>query len=327
MSRKIKLLPVDLNPFNMYSPVYLHNPVEILAPRSYEATTDVNEMGNMTGVLGNALYSPNFFYSRNYDFNWIGPKKDIDLIRTILTQSSSQYFLFGGLEQNPVLTPTVMYNSKAMLASLVDQYKPPQSRYETVLNQYAIPNVFPRGSTGVQLAMPDVPLNYQFDIIPEYATGAEAYFFLEKGKKYTWRLDFNFSGSPEDRVHPVLFSATIVELGTSKSPTRTEPLFYDINSQITLTEPRDNDSIVRIQIVPPDSATSTNTSLRGWANYTAPIIFEGENFTDPEQKLQDSYEEKPSLLTLNGSGVYNVLSNNLAEFSCNFQEVVNAVSR
>lgn len=327
MSRKIKLLPVNLDSLTSYSPVFHSTPVEVIAPKSYGVSNDTSLTGNMFGVLGNALYSPNFFYSREFEFSWVGPKREIDLIRTILTQTSHQYFLFDGLEQNPIKTPTVMYNSKAMLASLVDQHKPPQSRYVTKLNKYIFPGAFSRGSTGVQLSMPDTPLSNQFDIIPPYAVGAEAYFLLEKGKKYTWRLDFNYENVDTERVHPTQFRATIVELGNTASPTMSTVVFYDIQSQATLTAPRNYDCLVKIQVIPPDAESCTNPNLRGWANYSAPLIFEGDNLDDPEQQIMDSYEEKPSIITPNGTGVYNVLSNSLAEFSCNFQEVVNAVSR
>lgn len=333
MSRNIKLIPISPNTFvDFHQHTPQQPPVEILAPKSYEYSSESSAIVN-TGLLGNTLVSGRFFQAREYSFNWVGKKKEIDKIRLYLTQTSNRFFLFAGLSDNPVVTPSVMYDSKAMLASLVDQHKPLNSSYENYLPEYGFTESPRRGSTGVQLSDGNVPKREQFDIIPANSVGASAYIYLEKGVEYSWAIDQNLPSNGVN-CHTVPFSAIVVSLDNSTSGGVIKYLHMDNNDANTysiLTEALDHDAVALLTVVAPtDSEGKNNSSLHGILNYSAPIITSTSNF-DSWHKLDlamaNSLEDVPSLLTPVNAGVYNMLSSSLAEFSISFQEIVYEIPR
>lgn len=335
MSKKVKLIPVDVDTFTQYKE-YLPQtpPIEILAPRSYEQSSEFGDFGGV-GVLGNNIAGSRFYLNREYNFNWIGDKKEIDRIRFLLTNTSKNYFMFSGLHDNPILTPTVMFDAKSMLASLVDQYKPTTSPYTEMLVRYDLPDggIYKRGSSGVVLTTGQLPAR-QFNILPSNARGASGYIHLEAGKKYRVALDVNYMNDPEEQVHVLPFEVTVSQLSPENTGGIVKQEFMLFQKIWGWREvgPFDYDSILQIKLASPTVFADYyyNALLNGVLNYSTPIVAEEQHVTTYNtfrRALMDSYADAPSLLTPSNSGVYNILSPTLAEFSISFKEIVNVFSK
>lgn len=335
MSKKVKLIPVDVDTFTQYKE-YLPQtpPIEILAPRSYEQSSEFGDFGGV-GVLGNNIAGSRFYLNREYNFNWIGDKKEIDRIRFLLTNTSKSYFMFSGLNDNPILTPTVMFDSKSMLASLVDQYKPTTSPYTEMLVRYDMPDggMYKRGSAGVALTTGQIQAR-QFNIMPSSARGASGYVLLEAGKSYRVMLDLNYMNDHQENVHVMPFEAVTSQLSPENFGGIVDHRFMMFQKLWSYSEigPFDHDSILQIKLASPTVYADlyNNSLLRGVLNYSAPIIAEEQHVTTYDtfrRALIDSYADTPSLLTPSNSGVYNILSPTLAEFSISFKEIVNVFSK
>ena len=335
MSRKIKLVPVDMDTFNYWKSYYPQKePIEILAPTSFELNS-TKQGSSGVGVLGNTLVGESFFKERTYNFNWTGSKQEIDKIRFYIHQLSDEYFMFGGLTDNPIITPTVMYNSKAMLASLIDQYKPVNSRYETMLPRNWF-NRVPRKSTyGVRLASYSSSLENQFGILPTDTRGASAFAYLEKGKSYSWIYDPNYINQVGENPHNTPIEMMVVSLadnGNGGVIHQTTDYATVANRIFTIVENLTHDAILRITVTRPTPDITSyynNPQLFGVLNYSVPLVTTSHIVGSQdrlEQASLESFDEVPSLLSLDNDGVYNILSPNLAEFSCTFREVVNVVS-
>lgn len=335
MSRKIKLAPIHLDTFNQQRYNYpQQEPIEILAPVSFELSS--SKQTNMgTGVLGNAIAGRSFYKERSYNFNWVGTKAEIDKIKFYIHQTSEEFFMFGGLTDNPIVTPTVMFNSKAMLASLIDQYKPVSSRYENFLPNYWLSSAPRRGSTGVRLANRNATIDNQFGVLPYWAEGATAYVYLEKGKSYSWIYDPYFMNAVGDNPHYTPLEFTVVSLASGGNG---GVIHHSVNyttfgnAIFDLVDNLQHDAILQIKVARPTpdiTANFDNPTLFGVLNYAAPLITTSDVTSTQDGLIKaslNSYGEVPSLVTPVDEGMYNVLSPSLAEFSCTFSEVVNVIS-
>lgn len=326
MSKKIKLVPVS-HEHNNLSVTALAAPVEIIAPRSFDISEE-NPSGAMNvGVLGNMLPVTPYFNTREFNFNWIGSHHEINIIRSYLSNSVNKFFLFDGLVDSVVKTPSMLFNARAMLASLVEQYRPPGSPYSPMLSQHLYPNSYPRGSMGVGLSF-GTTVAQQFSILPQWARGATGYMFLEPGSDYDLKLDFNYMSSPSEVVHATQFYVELFEVGTPNPIIEKYVTdITDITGSIRMADSSDTGYLAKLTVVPMNPTKATNPDMRGYLNYSAPLIYKAGTDSMLEQGLIDSLKDQPSLLTVSSGLTHNTLSANLAELSCSFQEISHDLSR
>lgn len=334
MAKKIKLIPVNLDAFDFFQVgVPQQSPVEIIAPKSYEQETEMS-VNTGVGILGNTIVGQRYFLEREYNMNWVGDKKEIDKVRFYLSQTSTNFFMLGGLTENKIITPSVMYNSKSMLASLVDQHRPVGSQYQNYLPRYAFSKAPRRGSTGIQLSRTYPDVEDQFNSLLGNTTGANAYVFLEKGHEYSWKLDPNYMMDTGEHPHNVVFNMTAVAMDYEGGGVVNQDykVFSSVDEVATFLPKQNADVVARITVGSPRSFASqyNNPQFRSILNYSAPIIGRSEYFESDsilDNTMSEVFDEIPSLLSPVNSGVYNMINRRVAEFSISFKEIVYELPR
>jgi len=344
MGKRVTLLPVIESGFTNTTEYLYPEPVEILAPRSFELNVEMAQP-QQTGILGNTILGNKYFTGNTYNMNWVGPKQEIDKIRYYLTQLSYDKFLFNGLTDSPVVTPTILKNSRAMLASVLDSYKPQSSTYQPYLNYYGWDTPPTAESIGVRVGSASSTHEHQFATIPSYVRGYDAYFYMERGKDYYLVTDPYGYKVPETGEilgnHSLPVNFYILKIGgNDHSGSSVFHLTYiDTLSSFSFRsfknylpeEERDGDFIVKIAPATPNTSDPnnyySNPHLRGVFVYRPYHIIKGAEPTEEsaEKLISTSFDTIPSLLSPVDSGVYNILSPSLAEFSCTFMEVYNVL--
>lgn len=301
MSKKIKMVSVDPKWFQSASYRADSNVVDIIPPVSWDANTATGTVLD-EDYLGNPIVTQRPFQSRQYSFNWIGSHKEINRILQVATRSSSRYFLLGDLTDHPIITPTMMFNSRAMVASVADNYKLPGEVYQPYLTMNNSDTWTP-GSYGVKVS------DY-FNI--DYSNGASAYTYVPGTQTvYVTLSPVSNVSRPNATINNIDFTFTIKTLGTAtNSVYELELSNIEDVYEITVTN-----ALVKIDMKHPVEVT-TDGELVDTLNYVPPKISLGSN-VDYDYDIPDL----PSLLTPVDDYVYNRLSPYLAELSMNFQEV------
>lgn len=306
MSKKIKLISVDPKWFQSANYRADSNVVDIIPPISWDANTATGTIVD-EDYLGNPVVSQRPFQSRRYTFNWIGSHREINTILQVIARSSNRYFLLGDLTDERIITPSMMYNSRAMLASVADNYKLPGEVYQPYLTVNNSDTWNP-GSYGVKVS------NYA-DM--DYSVGASAYFFVPGTETVNIQLSpVGYSSSGVVALNSIDFRLTVKTLGTATNTVH-ETELTNITDTFSLTV---TNAIVKLDMKHPVEVT-TSGQLVDTLNYIPPKIVLGDN-----KGYEFGMPDIPSLLSPVDDHVYNILSPNLAELSMNFQEVSYAVN-
>lgn len=301
MARMIKLVSVDPKWFKSRTFRASTNTVDIIPPISWDANTASGTVVT-DDYLGNPIVSQRPFQSRGYTFNWIGTHKEINTILQVIARSSNRYFLLGDLAETNIITPTMMYDSRAMLASAADNYKMPGESYQPYLTVNNSETWNP-GSYGVKVS------DYAY---MDYENSASAYIFVPGTQTLTVELSpVGRSSDRTDVLNNIDFTLYVKTLGTAVNTvhdTELSKLNDSFSTAVT-------NAIVRIDMKHPLEVT-TSGDLKDILNYIPPKIS-----LSGSQEYEYGMPDIPSLLTPINDYVYNILSPNLAELSMNFQEV------
>lgn len=306
MTRKIKIVSVDPKWFQSASFRADSNVLDILAPTSWNVNMASGTVVD-DNYLGNPIISQRPFQSRRYSFNWIGSHQEINTIRQIITQTSNRYFLFSGLTDHPIVTPTLMYDSRAMLASVADNYRLPGEDYQpflTVNNS----NTWNPGSYGTKVS------DYAYI---DYSQGASAYMYIPDSKTLDISLaPVGISAATNQVLNNIDFEITVKTLGTATN-TKYKTNLSTLDGRFTQAV---TNALVKIDMWHPTQVV-TGGLMTDALNYVPPKIS-----VNGEVPFEFGMPDIPSLLSPVDDYTYNIISPTLAEFSLNFQEVTNAVN-
>lgn len=306
MSRKLKVIPFDSANTNGTNRIRHQEPLEIIAPVSWESNTDTNITQEL-GVLGNPVMFSMPFQERSYALNWSGSLKEINRIINYFTKTSHRHFLIGNLSEHNVITPGMMFNSKGMLASIADNYKLPGELYKDYLTIYLGEGYNP-GSMGVKVANTS---NFSYISTKD---SAEAFVYLPAKTVYDFRIVPATYLNADSTKNNLDFSVTYYPLNNYSNPT-TSIFRINDSTEIVQIPSSSVDRVLGIRLDLPISVTTSN-AVEGVLNYIPPIIYKrGTDYT------LDEYEDVPSLVRPVDNYVYNRLSPNIAELSMNFKEI------
>ena len=316
MNRKIKVIPFDHLPVNdreARDRVAHQAPLEIISPTSWELNTNTNVIQEQ-GVLGNTITYHLPFKERTYRLDWVGPRNEINKVRNYFINTSHRHFVFSGLSDQNVVTPSILLNSKGMLASVAEKHRFPGAHYTDYLSKYRYHAGYNVGSMGVRVSLPNS--NRSLEGFLDTSDSAVGVVFLEKNTDYTFRL-LPVEGYWNSDRNVLDFYAKYYILDGDFYDNR-----YDEEIRLSKSGPdaiktipsSKYDRILKLSLIAPISDVSQN--FDGILSYIPPLIYKSD-----EHFIMDEYEDLPSLLMPVDDYVYNIISPNVAELSMNFKEI------
>lgn len=311
MSRKIKVVPVDK--FNLSTEIKsVHQePLEIIAPVSWELSGETN-LFHEQGILGNTVTRPLPLHERTYSINWRGSREDIRRVLNYFTKNNQRYFLLGNISDSEIISPSILFNSLGMLSSVAENQKFPGSTYRDYLPVYLADFGYNLGTSGIRV-LEDSNNSTDFRFL-DTSGSVNAFMLLEENVQYTMRITPNSYTNSTKIVNNLGFLVSEYTLGGGMD----YPNSYVIRlstSQLYTIPTSDSNRILRISLVVP-TTISVEPHVRGILNYVPLIISKtGTNYD------LDNYEDLPSLITPTNNYIYNIVSPTVAELSMNFLEV------